>query len=154
MSNFEQLIVSAIIIKSPQWESDVRRLHEQLNQSRENFPKLVAKSSFHFWEPGMPIQERGLRYLVGVSVSSRYDMRLLDQLEAVLSSCSQGEKGWIDTFDCDYLQSMEELRQYIPELTIVHSTPFLGVWENGVFVQSMAGADAKNYLKEMFLSGQ
>ena len=105
------------------------------DRRRALFPGFVERSpKLHLWSSDQPIPEQGPRLLIGVATWSGYDMNLLDLIEEA------PENGiWVDVFDVDSCQTLDELSRAIPELEPPTHTPVVGYWIDGRFVESAAG---------------
>jgi hypothetical protein len=86
------------------------------------------------WSPGDPIPATGERLLIGVARWCTYDRRLLSLLESLPRTPCQ-----IDLFDADRCTSQEAIRDYVPQIGFVHHMPIVGLWRDGVLVESECG---------------
>jgi hypothetical protein len=115
-----------------------------------HFPALVARSPFHLWKPGDPVEPRGLRLLLGTATWSGYDMRLLDLIVAALTSSSTAFQGRVDVFNTAECKQPEDFRAYIPTLGFVHHTPVVGVWKDGRLEEAKQGYEGRDLAARMF----
>ena len=119
------------------------------HQSRaaRKFVSLVSQSHLHLWKPGDPIHPSGRRVLMGVWTASRYDMSILDQLNSKLQSGRITD--WIDVFNSQDLQRMDEYYAYVPGLEGM-MPPVIGVWDQGSLTRSCWGPAARQWLSREY----
>jgi hypothetical protein len=152
MRRFEQLIQPMHFIKGDQNRKGFDKPGEQQRQAEARFPELVAESRLHLWKPGDPIPTQGRRFLIGVDTASRYDMRLLDELDEALAA-GRMQDDRLDVFqywtEC---MTQADLEQYFPgmELTRIFHSPVVGLWEDSILIKQASGAPGRDLLVEYF----
>jgi hypothetical protein len=78
-----------------------------------------------------------------VATWSGYDMRLLDELnETRMRHPNPNER--IEVFDTDDIRNQEQVDEYVPGIEKVVGLPVVGIWENGILIQTGSGAIALN----------
>lgn len=134
------LRLNEFIPRRPDGESDF--------SARElRFSATVAGSRLHMWKPGDPIPRRGTRVLIGAAVWSRYDMRLLDLVDAALGD-AEGPR--VDVFNAGILTSQDAIQDYISGIGEVLQMPAVGVWRDGRLVERASGYDGCDLVARMF----
>lgn len=104
-------------------------------------PKRVQDVGLKLWKPGDPIQNRGRRFLIGVTEFNREDLELLDKLRE-LSETSQ-----LDIFILSECKSQSDVEVYVPGVAMVYQSPVVGIWEDGILTAKASGWEAKQILE-------
>lgn len=113
------------------------------------FAVSVLRSPLHLWRPGEPVEQRGVRLLLGVATWSGYDMRLLDVVEEALVRDSSTAPT-VDVFNTQDCQRPGAFRRYIPGLRKVFQMPVAGIWREGALDWSGQGYEAREQVARMF----
>lgn len=113
------------------------------------FPDVVAASPFHLWQPGDPILEHDVRYLIGVATWSGYDMRLLDVIAEALRQ-DPIDPPLVDVFNTADCPHQQDFDRYISGIDAVSHTPVMGFWNNGQLACSAQGHAAREFLAGIF----
>jgi hypothetical protein len=101
----------------------------------ELFPALVERSrKLHLWAPGQATSDVGPRLLIGIAVWSECDLELLDVIENATHTPVR-----IDVFILDQCRSLQEIRRFVPDVQTPHHSPVVGLWRDGVLVESASG---------------
>jgi hypothetical protein len=109
----------------------------------QRFQRCVSSSKLHLWQPGDPIRrDIPYRLLICIGPWSLYDLRLLDEVNAKLSSFerSGGSDIHVDVFSAGTLRNVSESSLYYPNFKIA-TTPVVGLWEFGVHRCTRVGAE-------------
>jgi hypothetical protein len=115
------------------------------------FADLVQQSPFQLWGPGDPIPRHAVRLLIGVEISSPYDMRLLD---LIVEAMARGPSALptVDVFNTAHCPRPEDYRRYIPTIRDVAQTPVAGIWFGGQLTWLGQGHAAGDQIARMFAS--
>jgi hypothetical protein len=152
MKYFEQHIQPFILIKGEHSFEEFQAVEKAQQQAIVNFPNLVENSRLNLWKPGDSISMQRIRFLIGVRVVSRYDMRLLDALNRILLS-DQIMDERIDVFSCETIATIDEFDQYIPGIKSrmkSHQTPTVGMWKDGHLVEIGHGYSGRQLVLDYF----
>lgn len=119
------------------------RIEEQQEIAAKQFPLLVAKSQLHYWRPGDPVANEGIRLLAGLAAS--YDLKDLRLADIVNDELKKPGLVHVDVFnlaqDCT---DRNELRHFFPVLPPGYlATPIVGLWRDGIFESIEVGFDAR-----------
>ena len=109
-------------------------LHNRVWDQGDTSNGVLPANDIGIWSLGDPIPQSGERLLIGIARWSRYDHRLLSLLETIPRNTCQ-----IELFDADRCKSQEAVRDYIADIGFAHHTPFVGLWRDGVLVESENG---------------
>jgi len=121
---------------------------EQQIEASNRFPTFVAKSRLHLWSPGDPIEQQGLRLLLGVSPSyCVYDLILLDDVNAALLTGTKEIR--VDVFDMNVCHAQADIHRFFPAVLKVLQTPVLGIWSMGQLTEVLQGNYARERLRVM-----
>lgn len=119
-----------------------------IRQSQQEFPKRVEASHFHLWKPGDEIVTSGDRLLIGVSIACRYDLRLLDLLDA-----NHNVGGLlhthIDVFDWEEI-TLQNMAEYIPFSEMPLGGPLVGLWTDGQLVSTAWGYQGRKLISDRY----
>ena len=117
---------------------------EQQESARKSFPVVVSKSRFRLWSPGQPISAHGNRLLVGVATYSEPDLALLDLVQEAVDWDKKAPR--IDVFNTLDCKSQQDFEKYIPGIGDVFQTPAVGLWQNGVLMETAWGKPARDLI--------
>jgi hypothetical protein len=102
---------------------------QMLGRAWIEFPNFVARSHLDLWRPGNPIPPLGEFLLLGVSVASRYDLRLLDALDTMVSNDAR-QIDRVAVFDWTDLNPYI-LAPHLPNLGTPTAHPLACIWIDG-----------------------
>ena len=128
-------------------DPDLSPGQEQQRASGE-LPEWVADSAMHWLASPGSVNGIADKLVVGVAVWSRYDLQMLDELNAFASSHPTVR---VYVFDVD--RAGEELERFVPGVGEPGQTPVVGWWSGGVLVESGTGF-AGRQLARRVTSGQ
>ena len=152
MKCFEDIIEPFIIRKTDESTPDDfgREIIEHQGRMNREFPGLIAGSRMRLWKPGDPVLSQGSRFLIGVELTSRSDLRLLDALDIAMRATRRNDR--VDVFDCFNLEEngTVDFERYIPGIGDVLGTPVVGVWEDGLLVSREQGWRARKLVIDAF----
>ena len=97
----------------------------------------------------MPNLSENNHVLIGVGVWSRYDLELLDRLQATLAE--HPPQVVIYVFDVDEFRSLDDLESRLPGIGRPCATPIVGVWRNGVLQSTASGFKGGQLLAQIGL---
>ena len=104
------------------------------------FPTVVADSPvMELWARNRSIPTTGTFLLVGVATWSGYDMKLFDEVELAID-----KPDVVGVFDMQEAQSPDDFASRIPGLRDVVQGPVVGLWGNGLLIESGSGHSAQN----------
>jgi len=89
------------------------------------------------------------RVLLGIAVWSRYDLELLDRIEATLTETTSFAMYVFDVDECH--GGAADFERYVPGLGKVYHTPIVGIWRNGVLTSRASGFKGRQLFAETAL---
>jgi hypothetical protein len=114
------------------------------------FWHLIAQAGVRRWSRGDPYVQTGKYVLVGLAPS--YSVPDLELAEAVLERFQAGSlEAAVEFFDSSDARAAEEMDQFIPGIRNVFQTPIVGVWQNGVLVESASGFGGRQLVRRSLL---
>lgn len=114
--------------------------------ARAQLPSMLARSNFRHWSLSMPTPLDSDRILLGIAVWSRYDLELLDRLDAGLAKRQHAPVIYV--FDVDECQSTADFERYMPGLGTVYHPPVVAIWQKGVLTARASGFAGRKLLAQ------
>lgn len=108
------------------------------DRASDELPALVTDSAMYWLAGPDSINGTGEKLVVGVAVWSRYDLTLLDELNAFAAS-HLGVR--VCVFDVDRVNG--EFERFVPGVGEVMQTPVVGHWKGGVLVAKGVGFEGR-----------
>jgi hypothetical protein len=119
---------------------------ERQNRASEELPDWVRSSALRWLTQTDSVNGTGDKLVVGVAVWSRYDLTLLDDLNAFAAANPDVR---VYVFDVDRIGG--QFDRFVPGIGDVGQTPVVGVWAGGVLVAKDTGF-AGRQLARQFIS--
>ena len=107
-------------------------------KAQQDFPRKVAQSRLKLRKAGEPLPVSGRLFIIGIASYAPAELKLLDQLEDVLSRAAPKMID-VEVFDVLSCKEKGDFGGFIPGINGVYRTPILGVISNGTLIDQATG---------------